>query len=95
MITFRNIFQKDKINFLSEEEKNKMDYKYDVKIKSGTGQYYDYDNCDLLLKRCETHFLPRIQYYSFLVRDIEYWINEDKSGIYVYVIPLDGYKIND
>lgn len=86
-----------------------MDYKYDVKIKSGTGQYYDYDNCDLLLKRCETHFLPRkgetiqinlskekrIQYYSFLVRDIEYWINEDKSGIYVYVIPLDGYKIND
>lgn len=37
-----------------------MDYKYDVKIKSGTGQYYDYDNCDLLLKRCETHFLPRI-----------------------------------
>ena len=33
-----------------------------------------------------------IQYYKFLVRDIQYWINEDKNGIYVYVIPIDGYK---
>lgn len=33
-----------------------------------------------------------MQYYKFLVRDIQYWINEDKNGIYVYVIPIDGYK---
>lgn len=89
-----------------------MNYKYEIKIKSGTSQYYDYDNCDLLLKKCETPFLPRVgetiqinfneinqktgkkcmQYYKFLVRDIQYLINEDKNGIYVYVIPIDGYK---
>ena len=90
-----------------------MKFKYDIKIKNGTGQYYDNGNCDLLLKRCETPFLPRIgetiqigfneinpetkrgyiQYYKFLVRDIQYWIiNEDRNGIYVYVIPTDGYK---
>ena len=90
-----------------------MNYKYDIKIKSGTCQYYNNGNCDLLLKRCETSFLPRIgetiqigfndeinpatgkkciQYYKFLVRDIQYWINENMNGIYVYVIPIDGYK---
>ena len=89
-----------------------MNYKYDIKIKSGTGNYYDDGNCDLLLKRCETPFLPRIgetiqigfkeinlntekeyiQYYEFLVRNIQYWINENRNGIYVYVIPTDGYK---
>lgn len=89
-----------------------MNYKYEILVKSGTGQYYDYDNCDCLIKECETPFLPRIgetikinfnetnpktgnkciQYYKFLVRDIQYWINENKNGIYVYVIPIDGYK---
>lgn len=90
-----------------------MNYKYKIKIKSGTGQYYDYDNCDLLLKECETPFLPRvgeiiqinfndeinpttgkkcIRYYNFLVRDIQYWISEDRNGIDVYVVPIDGYK---
>ena len=90
-----------------------MNYKYEIKIKSGTGQYYNYDNCDCLIKKCETPFLPRIgetiqisfndeinqitgekciRYYKFLVRDIQYWINENKNGIYVYVIPIDGYK---
>lgn len=91
----------------------KMNYKYKIKIKSGTGQYYDYGNCDLLLKECETPFLPRvgeiiqinfndeinpttgkkcIRYYNFLVRDIQYWISEDRNGIDVYVVPIDGYK---
>ena len=94
------------------QRKAKMNYKYEILIKSGTGQYYDYGNCDCLIKKCETPFLPRIgetiqinfnkinentgkkciQYYKFLVRDIQYWINEDKNGIYVYVIPIDGYK---
>lgn len=90
-----------------------MNYKYKIKIKSGTGQYYDYGNCDLLLKECETPFLPRvgeiiqinfndevnpttgkkcIRYYNFLVRDIQYWISEDRNGIDVYVVPIDGYK---
>lgn len=33
-----------------------MNYKYEIKIKSGTSQYYDYDNCDLLLKNAKHHF---------------------------------------
>lgn len=37
-----------------------MNYKYEILIKSGTGQYYDYGNCDCLIKKCETPFLPRI-----------------------------------
>lgn len=55
-----------------------MDYKYDVKIKSGTGQYYDYDNCDLLLKRCETHISIFIQFQAL------------KSGLLINNLHVNG-----
>lgn len=79
-------------------------YEYDVMIKSGTGGWYDYDNCDKFVAKLETHFLPRVgetiqvhtkdkdeksYYIKYLVRDIDYWyIDKDKNGINVYVIPI-------
>lgn len=80
-------------------------YKYNVSLKSGTGGYFDEDDCDCLVKKITTPFLPRIGetisimvpikdnckgYQNFLVQDIKYWyFDEAENGITVYVIPIN------
>lgn len=78
--------------------------RFDLHIKSGTGGYYDYDSCDLILKsEVHTKCLPRIgetiSYMSngfarkFLVTGIEHTILNSKNeigNIAVYCIPVDG-----
>lgn len=78
-------------------------YKYEVLIKSGTLNFICGAGCDVQIAEVETPFLPRIgetisinkkddngkcAYIDYLVRDIKYWINGNRNGIYLYVIQI-------
>lgn len=77
-------------------------YKYDIRIKNGTGGHYDSDDCDKHVATLETDFLPRIgetilltekdtpsRYVHYLIRDISYWyLDKHANGICMYVVPV-------
>lgn len=72
-------------------------------VKSNTGGHYDYDDCNLLLKTIDSDIIPRIgetvklyetnetgrkEIHDYLVREVQYLIDDDYCEVTVYVIPV-------
>lgn len=72
-------------------------------VKSNTGGHFDYDDCDLLLKEINSDIIPRIgetvklyeineaggkEIHDYLVREVQYLIDDDYCEATVYVIPI-------
>lgn len=72
-------------------------------VKSNTGGYYEYNDCDLLLKTIDSDIIPRIgetvklyetnetgkkERHDYLVREVQYLIDDDYCEVTVYVIPV-------
>lgn len=73
-------------------------------VKSNTGGcFFDYDDCDLLLKEINSDIIPRIgetvklyetneagrkEMHDYLVREVQYLIDDDYCEATVYVIPI-------
>lgn len=78
---------------------------FSLSMKSGTGGYEDYDNCDLILKSVMlTETLPRTgetiqckvkdSYRTFLIQEIRHIFNDNKCDRTVlYCVPIDGKPI--
>ena len=73
----------------------------EIKVKSGTGRYFDPDGCDLFVGNIKLPCVPRQGesiaistekngYQNYLVKEIEYiYLNDENYWIWVYVIPID------
>lgn len=72
-------------------------------VKSNTGGHHDYDDCDLLLKTIDSDIIPRIgetvklyetneagrkEIHDYLVREVQYLIDDDYCEATVCVIPI-------